>query len=75
MAITYTYIPFGRKIDKIALQIPASSIARPSKNYPNWSFWFDNITSGNPGKDDGKMNFDRSPKSRKIAAIKKPPKL
>jgi hypothetical protein len=22
MAITYTYIPFGRKIDKIALQIP-----------------------------------------------------
>jgi hypothetical protein len=26
----------------------ASSIARPSKIYPNWDFWFENIPSGNP---------------------------
>jgi hypothetical protein len=25
-----------------------SSIARPSKIYPNWYFWFENIPSGNP---------------------------
>jgi hypothetical protein len=29
--------------------IPTSSIARPSKNYPNLDFWFENIPSGNPG--------------------------
>jgi hypothetical protein len=25
------------------------SIARPSKIYPNWDFWVENIPSGNPG--------------------------
>jgi hypothetical protein len=27
--------------------MPTSSIARPSKIYPNWDFWFENIQSGN----------------------------
>jgi hypothetical protein len=30
------------------LHIPTSSVARPSKIYPNWDFWFENIPSGNP---------------------------
>jgi hypothetical protein len=29
------------------LKIPASSIARLSKIYPNLDFWFENIPSGN----------------------------
>jgi hypothetical protein len=28
-----------------------SSIARPSKIYPNWDFWFENVPSGNPGRE------------------------
>jgi hypothetical protein len=36
------------KLTKWPLNIPTSSIARPSKIYPNWSFWFENIPSGNP---------------------------
>jgi hypothetical protein len=24
-------------------------VARPSKIYPNWDFWFENRPSGNPG--------------------------
>jgi hypothetical protein len=28
--------------------IPTSSIARPSKIYPNLAFWFENKPSGNP---------------------------
>jgi hypothetical protein len=28
-------------------------IARPSKIYPNWDFWFENIPSGNPAPDMG----------------------
>jgi hypothetical protein len=39
-------ILFGSKIDKMALKIPTSSIARPSKIYPNFDFWFENIPSG-----------------------------
>jgi hypothetical protein len=39
-------VPFGRKIDNMVIKIP-SSIARPSKIYPNWDFWFENIPSGN----------------------------
>jgi hypothetical protein len=42
-------IPFGRKRDKMAIKIPTSSIARPSKIYPKWDFWFENIPSGNTG--------------------------
>jgi hypothetical protein len=29
--------------------IPISSIARHTKIYPNLTFWFENMTSGNPG--------------------------
>jgi hypothetical protein len=29
--------------------LPTPSIARPSKNYPNWEFWFENMPSGKPG--------------------------
>jgi hypothetical protein len=31
------------------IHIPTSSIARPSKDYPNLDFWFENKPSGNPG--------------------------
>jgi hypothetical protein len=43
------YILFCRKVDKMAIKIPTSSFARPSKIYPNWDFWFENIPSGNTG--------------------------
>jgi hypothetical protein len=36
-------IPFVRKIDITAIKIPTSSIARPSKIYPNWDFGFEII--------------------------------
>jgi hypothetical protein len=39
MAVKYTN---GRKY------ILISSIARSSKIYPNWDFWFENLPSGNP---------------------------
>jgi hypothetical protein len=41
-------IPNNHKIYKMAINIPTSSIARPSKMYPNWYFWFGNMPSGNP---------------------------
>jgi hypothetical protein len=28
--------------------MPRFSVARPSKIYPNWDFWFENKPSGNP---------------------------
>jgi hypothetical protein len=36
------------KLTKLPQNIPTSSIVRPSKIYPNWNFWFENIPSGNP---------------------------
>jgi hypothetical protein len=42
-------------MDKLAVKIPASSIARPSQTYPNWYFWFENIPSGNTGENPGKI--------------------
>jgi hypothetical protein len=30
--------------------MPTSTIARPSKIYPNLDFWFEKIPPGNPGK-------------------------
>jgi hypothetical protein len=46
MAIKYTNWqqnrPNGHK------NLPTSFIARLSKIYPNWDFWFENIPSGNP---------------------------
>jgi hypothetical protein len=41
-------IPNGHKIDFLSLNIPTSSIARPSKIYPNCDFWSENKPSGNP---------------------------
>jgi hypothetical protein len=36
-----------------------SSIERPSKIYPNWDFWLENMASGNPGAErfEDWMNF------------------
>jgi hypothetical protein len=45
-------VPNNHKMYKMAVcmyNIPPSSIARPSKIYPNWYFWFENMPSGNPG--------------------------
>jgi hypothetical protein len=36
------------KCSKWPKNIPAFSILRPSKIYPNWDFWFENKPSGNP---------------------------
>jgi hypothetical protein len=33
--------------------MPTSSIARPSKIYPNLDFWFENKPSGNPASKAG----------------------
>jgi hypothetical protein len=44
MAIRYAKWPQKQ----MAQNIPTSSIARPSKIYPNCDFWFGNIPSGNP---------------------------
>jgi hypothetical protein len=38
---------------KMAIKIPASSIARPSKIYPNLDFLFENMPSGNPAAHHG----------------------
>jgi hypothetical protein len=35
---------------KWALNIPTFSIQIPSKIYPNWDFWYENIPSGNPDR-------------------------
>jgi hypothetical protein len=37
------------KYPKWPLNIPAFSILRASKIYPNWDFWYDDKPSGNPG--------------------------
>jgi hypothetical protein len=41
-------MPDGNKIDQCPQNVPISSIARPSKIYPNCYFWFENKPSGNP---------------------------
>jgi hypothetical protein len=48
--------------------MPSSSIARPSKIYPNLDFWFENKPSGNPashprnwGKNSGEKNDLENP--------------
>jgi hypothetical protein len=30
------------------IYVPTFYILRPSKIYPNWDFWFENMPSGNP---------------------------
>jgi hypothetical protein len=44
MAMTYS--PWAKKHFQ---KFPKFSIPSPSKMYPNWDFWFENIPSGNPG--------------------------
>jgi hypothetical protein len=44
--------PNGRKNNQKAIKFPAWSIARLSKIYPNWDFWFKNIPSGNPDRNE-----------------------
>jgi hypothetical protein len=61
----------GHKIYPMAVKnchricIPTSSIARPSKIYPIWDFWFQNMPSGNSGPDvisddEAELTFSRS---------------
>jgi hypothetical protein len=42
------YIPNGRNLSQMAIKIPTFSISRPSKIYPNWNCWSENIPSGHP---------------------------
>jgi hypothetical protein len=48
----YTKLPLNYqmtiKCTKQLKNIPTLSIPRPSKIYPNWYFWFENMPSGNP---------------------------
>jgi hypothetical protein len=46
MSIKYTALQ--QNIPKGPLNIPTTSIARPSKIYPNLDYWFENIPSGDP---------------------------
>jgi hypothetical protein len=50
-------IPNDHKIDHMATNIPTFSIARPSKIYPNWTFGFENMPSGNPVVSQGAKRF------------------
>jgi hypothetical protein len=45
--IKYKYQMAG-KFDQMAIKYTKYTIARPSKIYPNWDFWFETIPSGNP---------------------------
>jgi hypothetical protein len=49
MATKYTKgpqnIPNDHKIDQMAINMPTSSIARPSKIYPVWDFGFENLAT------------------------------
>jgi hypothetical protein len=61
MAAKYTKwpqnIPNGRKIYQMAIKYaPYSIIARPSKIYPNWEFWFETIPPGNPASDTNRID-------------------
>jgi hypothetical protein len=46
MVAQYTKLP--RNTSNGDINIPTSSSARPSKIFPNWDFWFENMPSGNP---------------------------
>jgi hypothetical protein len=45
----YQIYHLAAKLDKVAIKIPTSAVERPSKIYPNYDFWFENMPSGNPG--------------------------
>jgi hypothetical protein len=47
----------------MSIKIPAFSIVGPSKIYPNWDFWFENIPFGNPWQNHLRTNI-RTPASR-----------
>jgi hypothetical protein len=56
-------IPNCHKIVQIDKNIPTSYIARSSKSYPNWKFWFESMPSGNPdwrSADQTKVDFQNS---------------
>jgi hypothetical protein len=53
-------MPNGHKIDQMAINVPTSSIARPSKIYPERDFWFKKKPSGNPGREDGSQFLETS---------------
>jgi hypothetical protein len=56
----------------VAINIPASSIERPATINPNFTFWFDDIPSGNTGQDVFvEKNAQRLPK----VAQNSPPKI
>jgi hypothetical protein len=37
----------GRKINQVAMKYTNIFYSRPSKIFPNWDFWFENMPSGN----------------------------
>jgi hypothetical protein len=49
MTSNYTKLPCimpnGHKIFQMIINITTLSIPRPSKIYPNWDFWFENMPS------------------------------
>jgi hypothetical protein len=68
-------IPKGNKIFRTAvkytkwtLNIPTSSLARPSKIYPTLDFWFENAPSGNPAP------YVCNCRTERLAKTKKPQK-
>jgi hypothetical protein len=46
---------FAVKYSKWPYNKSTFSISRPSKKYPNWDFWFENIPPGNPAPPDYKQ--------------------
>jgi hypothetical protein len=46
----YKTYQMDQKINKWSHNLPISPVARLSKNYPNWEFWFENKPSGNPAR-------------------------
>jgi hypothetical protein len=52
MTTKYTKQMYG-KCTKWPQNKQTSSVARPSKSYPNWDFCFQNIPSGNPAHKPG----------------------
>jgi hypothetical protein len=49
------------KYSKLSSNVTIFSIPRPSKFYPNWDFWFENKSSGNPGRNFRADFFDAVP--------------
>jgi hypothetical protein len=39
-------MPNGCKIDHMTIKY--TNIAKSPKTYPNWDFWFEKVTPGNP---------------------------